>query len=98
MVLDVQSFCRAGAVLGVCDLALNFEGILLGRGLATLTQVFIGTGGRFLSVSHQVHDTARRGSSKFFFFFFTLGGSSKLHTWMYRYSARVRGTGLSSTA
>ena len=64
MVLDVQSFCRAGAVLGVCDLALNFEGILLGRGLATLTQVFIGTGGRFLSVSHQVHDTARRGSSK----------------------------------
>ena len=63
MVLDVQSFCRAGAVPGVCDLARNFEGILLGRGLATLSQVFIGTGGRFLSVSHQVHDTATRGSS-----------------------------------
>lgn len=85
MVPDVQSFCRAGTGLGVCDLARKFEGCLLGRGLAILTQVFIGTGGRFLSVFHQVHDTARRGSSK-------------LHAWMCRASARVLGTGSSATA
>ena len=85
MVPDVQSFCRAGTGLGVCDLARKFEGILLSRGLAILTQVFTGTGGRFLSVFHQVHDTAWRGSSK-------------LHAWTYRASARVLGTGSSSTA
>ena len=86
MVPDVQSFCRAGTVLGVCDLVRKFEGILLGRGLAILTQVFIGTGGGFLSVFHQVLDTARRLARR---------GSSVTRM---SGTARVLGTGSISTA